>query len=536
MPINYGNVPWPPPECDAARPFYQEWGAWYRGDMEQLAYVYGAQSDPVSAGFFGSDTGNGRWPGARRLLSNFWHGRTPTPGQTTSRLHIPAARDVSRLSSGMLYAEPPAFTIPDGDSERADGDAIVVENPGQDRLEDILDEGGVYSVLREQAEQGSAYGGMFVRTSVDIEVSDMPIVDALIPDNAIPTWRRGVLVAVTFWRQVHTEGQKVWRHLELHEVVGGVGYVEHALYLGDASKLGEKVPLEDGDDECQYLATLVDGYNRLVTGCSVLDVVYMPNVRPHPMIRNTALGCSDYFGATSAMDALDETWSSWMRDIRLAKGRMVVPRAYLQSGGAGRGASFDLEQEVFTGIEMMGGKDQGMQLSQVQFAIRVEEHERTANGCWRTIAQAAGLSRDAFGEQEGGGDRTAKEVGKSGERSTATRLEKQGYQTPGLRRLGFILQELDTAHLGGKYTPLPVQIEWHDQATVEPESQARTLQLLDAAKAVSTRTKVQMLHPDWIESDIDREVIEIEGAPVEDPTTFGANPAGDSFGDVVPSE
>ena len=522
MPITYGNVPWPPPECADPAPYYQEWGAWYRGDLGGLAAVYGgARRSPAAQQFFGSDTGTGRWPGAKNLISTFWHGKMPTPGQNTTRLHIPAAADVSKLSASMLYAEPPAFTVPNDEAAR-------------DRLEEILKKGGIYSVLQEQAEQASAFGGMFLRASVDVEISDTPLVDALIPDNAVPVWRRGILVAVTFWRKVHEDGAKIWRHLERHDVERGVGYVEHALYLGGYDKLGEKVPLEDGDDECQYLAQLVDSANRIPTGATKLDVVYQPNIRPHRLIRGTPLGRSDYQGAEGAMDGLDETWSSWMRDIRLAKGRMVVPQAYLMSGGAGGGAYFDLEQEVFQGINMMGGKDQGMQLSQVQFAIRVEEHERTCAGHWRTISQTAGLSRDAFGESEGGGERTAKEVGKHGERSTGTKQQKQGYQTPGLSRLAFVIQELDVAHLGGKYTPSPVEIEWPDNATVDPETQARTLQLLDAAKAVSTRTKVEMLHPDWDSEDIDAEIILIEGPKIEEPDLFGQDPG--NPGDPVPFE
>jgi hypothetical protein len=533
VPIEYPDIAWPPAHCEQARPFYQEHGAWYSGDLGRLARVYGGavRSDPVAQEFFGADTGTRSWPGAKNLLRTFWHGKQPTPGQNTTKLHVPAAADVSRLSAAMLYAEPPAFTVPDVSRETTTPDGLVVVNPTQERLEEILDLGGAYPVLQAQAEQGSAYGGMFVRASVDTTISDVPLLDALIPDNAIPVFRRGRLAAVTFWREVRTDGSKVWRHLERHEVEGqgpaAVGYVEHAVYLGTRERLGTRVPLNDGDEECQHFATLVDINSRIVTGASVLDVDYLPNVRPHRMIRGSDLGRSDYQGNEGAMDALDETWSSLIRDMRNGKGRIFAPREYFQSGGAGRGASFDTEQEVFTLVNKMGG-DNPLQMDSVQFEIRVQQHLEVARGLWAEILKGVGLGQDSMGEGEGG-ERTAKEVGKHGERASATRLEKIGYQLPGLRRLGLCLLQLDAVHYRTPgIVPSPVNVEFPDTAGVDAESNARTLQLLDAAGAVSTKTKVAMLHGDWTEQQIDDEVMLIDGAKtVEDPGTFdpGAPPA-----------
>ena len=73
------------------------------------------------------------------------------------------------------------------------------------------------------------------------------------------------------------------------------------------------------------LDRLVDG-DMISTGSPGLAVVYVPNQRPSSW-RNDPLGQhlgrSDLAGVESLMDALDEAYSSWMRDIRLGKARLL---------------------------------------------------------------------------------------------------------------------------------------------------------------------------------------------------------------------
>lgn len=526
MPIELGNVPWPPADVAQERRYWRSWGSWYSGDPEQLAAVYGASSPVVpdlrytngKSGYLAQPQQSG---GIVGMVQRWFWGRTPSATQATTRMHLPAASDVSALSADLLYGEPPAFALPDSEVSKTDaaGTVLSVANPAQEWLDDALADGGVYSTLLESAELSSAYGGVYLRACADVTISDYPIVEALPVDVGVPEWRYGVMTAVTFWRVVQESEGKVWRHLERHEVIGGVSMIFHALYVGDAEKLGLQWPL-DAHPETARFAALVDVNGGIVTGASKLDVVFIPNVRPHRLIRGTPHGRSDYAGAESAMDGLDEVWSSLMRDIRLAKARLVVPSGYLKSGGRGRGATFDVEQEVFVGLETMGDPSQAMSLEQVQFAIRDAQHLNVAAGHWRTIMRAAGLSADAFGEEIDGGAATAKEIGRRGERTTGTRARKIGYARRPLAHLSFVIQELGVAHYGARLTPTPAELEWPDGASIDPETQARTLQLLDAAGAVSTREKVRMLHPDWSEPDIDAEVDLIEGEAAPDPTLF----------------
>src|SRR5205085_1548181 len=102
----------------------------------------------------------------------------------------------------------------------------------------------------------------------------------------------------------------------------------------------------------QQLAVGLEDGNRKPTGIDKLTASYVPNMRPNRRYRGLDLGRSDYQGVEDLLDALDETWTSWMRDLRLGRGRLVVPEAYLQSLGRGQGADFDADREVYAALEM----------------------------------------------------------------------------------------------------------------------------------------------------------------------------------------
>lgn len=507
MPIDYApDTVWPPAEVSAAQPLYREWLAWYSGDPEALHNVYagfsrGAPSPHVRPSQLGG--------GASGWIARKWWGN-PVYGAAAKRMHVPAASDISTISSDLLFSEPPAFTL--------------TAPAQQDAFESVVESSQLLSTLAEAAEKSSAAGGVYLRASINRTVAPVPIVEALFPDNAVPDFYGPFLRSVTFWRVIGTiEGGKA-RHLEHHYMDPRRGcLVEHALFVGSDSTLGRRAPLTDGDEECRRVATLVDSASTIETRTSVLDVVYVPNVRPHRMLRGTMLGRSDYAGAEDSLDALDQTMTSWMRDIRLGAGRIFVPREYLRRpGAAGEGTSWDPEREIFQAVNAQTPSDGTLSLTPSQFTIRVVEHRDTVAAHWRTITSAAGLDTSDH-DTDNGPTMTATQVNDRGSRRRATRKKKIGYWTPNLQQLLICMQEL------AGMTASPVEVEWPDSAAPDIQTMAQTLQLLEAALAVSTQTKVEMLHPDWRTEDVAAEVarIEAKSAAPEDPGSFSgdASPA-----------
>lgn len=505
MPLPDTNVDWPPKDTTQASKLVDKWQAWYSGDPDHLAKVY---STSVSPGIGVQDPRALVRPSTMRggvigVAARFFWGAPPQAGSLASaKLHIPLPADVAATSADLLFGEPPGIIAPDG------------EDATQKRLDFVIADGGLHSSLLEAAETIAALGGGYLRITWDPEVAGYPLVDGIPPDAAIPTFRSGRLVAVTFWRKLAplADGKITWRHLELHEP----GRVWHGLYATTSEdKLGRSMPLAD-HPETEPFAELVGPQGYVETGAQGLTAEYVPNMRPNRVLRGSPLGRSDYQGNEPLFDALDEAWTSWMRDLRLGKARLIVPAAYTQSaGGRGKGAYFDPEQEIFQTVEALPSPDGGLSISQVQFAIRVAEHAQTTDALAKLALRGCGYNESTFGEA---GDTaiTATEVDARDRRTRTTRARKIEYWRGPLARLMQTYLQVDVAKFG---TPgvkdVPVTIEWPDAVAVDPQQQAQTLQLLAAAQAASIKTRVEMLHPDWKEPDVDAEVklIQAEAAP-----------------------
>lgn len=524
MPLPEGGAtPWPPTHCDPIHKQYAIWTAWWAGDVEQLAAIYGGGATNDTTGFFASESG-GR---VRNIINSvvgkvrrwFWSSQAAAT-QNRTRLHVPLAGDIATASSDLLFSEPLTITV-EPSTPVGDGDTQAV-SPTQARLDDLVDD-GMHATLLEAAEICAAIGGVYLRIVWDPAVRDKPWVTAAHPDRAVPEWRFDKLAAVTFWRVIHTKGSLVVRHLERHEP----GKIIHAVYEGTTDELGWPVPLTD------YPATaglandqLVNG-NEVPTGATGLTAVYIPNMKPNRVWRQVPeaahLGRSDYAGVEPLMDALDLVQSSWVRDVDLGKARLIVPREYLRSNGPGQGAALDLDQEVYEGINVMGAEDGKAQIEQVQFKIRVAEHQATVADLKATIISNAGYSGQTFGLAADVAV-TATEVAARERRSFITRDRKIRYWRPQLTALIEALLQVDKRWFTPGITPARPVVEWPDGVSIDPEAQARILLTLDQAGAISTEQKVRTLHPDWDNDLVAEEVERIDGR-VENPDTFtGADP------------
>ncbi|WP_460779907.1 phage portal protein [Nonomuraea fastidiosa] len=487
---------------------YEVWEAWYAGDPDHLASVYGGnQTHAIGLDPKGWDRPQ---PGVTGIMNRVsrWFWGTPTPaGQVKStKLHVPIAGDISSTSADLLFSEPPTLR--------------VKGKNGQERLDSLMHEAGIYGSLLEAAEVASAYGGVFLRVGWDQEMYDHPVLSVFPPDSAVPEFRYGALAAVTFWRVLDDEDDKcVRRHLERHER----GRVYHGLYQGTKDKLGKQIPLTE-HPETEIYADRVDesgGFdNYFKRG---LLVSYVPNMRPHRLIRGTALGRSDYQGVEHLMDALDEVWTSLMRDIRLGKGRIVVPDIFLDNLGRGKGATFDPDREIFAGLGMLPppGTVPNAMLTVSQFAIRVQEHVDSAKALVAQILRGAGYSAQSFGEADGSGrSLTATEIHSRERKSFSTRGRKIGYWTPPLQWLAEALLSVDLGVFGTKVTPERAEVHWQDGVLPDPESLGRTVELLNRAQAISLESKVRMVHPEWDDHQVVAEVKRLRdelGLTVPDP-------------------
>ncbi|MFI6443815.1 capsid protein [Kitasatospora sp. NPDC050543] len=499
MPLPTTDQDWPPTD-PAVQEAMADWDAWYSSDPDQLVERYrlrgerGYQNRPAQ--LRGGVVGR---------FARWWWGQPTAIGEKRSKIHIPLAADIARTSSDLLFSEPPRVTA------EAGGET-------QDRLDQLM-ETTLYPTLLEGGEVGAALGGTYYRVSWDTAITDRPWITTVAADGADPTFSYGRLTAVTFWRVVTREDQTLWRHLERHEK----GVILHGLYKGTQYRLGKAMPLT-ADPATRDLQPVVN------TGApNHLTASYAPNMRPARGWRNTPaaayLGQSDYQGIEGLFDALDETWASWMRDLRLGKGRITLPGQYLTSNGAGLGVTTDLDREVYAGLNIPPTGDGGITVS--QFQIRVAEHRETAQSLLEQAVRQAGYSAASFGVVGDGTAVTATEIRARQGRSMTTRARKTLYQA---MPLADILAALLAVEAGPLFNVRgldldPPRVEFQDSIQEDPKTAAETVSLLRQAEAASTDTLIRMLHPDWDDDRVTAETNRIAaetGRAVSDPTLVGA--------------
>lgn len=506
LPIN--GTTWPPKENQTIAEAYAIWSAWYANDPSGLGTAY--QNPIIRRGLL------------NRVVDWFWTPKASDNDAGVIKLHVPVASDLCQVSADLLFSEPPKFTVED-----PKGKNVKV----QERL-DLIAGAGLDQTLVAGAEVSAALGGVYYRATWDDTLYDHVFITKVDADGALPTFRYGRLVAVTFWRVVHVNGNQFIRHLERHELDAfGVGVIEHGLFDGSATDLGMRVPLAE-HEATAHLAKMVDGDSQISTQTPGLAVEYAPNITPNRRWRldpnGANLGRSDLDGIEPLMDALDRVYSSLMRDIELGKARLVVPNSMLVDLGPGKGASFDTDKAIFTGINAAPGSaaDSKLAIEQVQFGIRVTEHLETAAALFAQIIRTAGYSSQTFGEKAdgGGGDKTATEVTAKERRSYLTRDRKVRAATPALERIIFKALEMDAVLFSTGVVPVPVTVTFADAVQESLESLARTAQMLKTAEAASRKTLVQLVHPDWDDDLVDAEVARIlaEAPVMPDPTLFGS--------------
>lgn len=514
MPLPANGTVWPPVELKTIRPAMDAWSAWYTGTSEALEAIYATYGNQLPAHlrpvqYAGGVVGTvARW---------FWGSPPSLNGQAKHKLHIPVAADICQASADLLFAESPVLTI--GDPVKGDEDAPSTPNSTQARLDELVDEGAL-EALSEAAELGAALGGSFVRVTWDMTVDpDRPFLTAVHADAALPEFRWGRLVAVTFWRTLKSEGQEVWRHLERHELdAAGNGVILHGLYRGSTTDLGMAMALTDNPataslqlDENGVISTLSPG----------LAVEYFPNARPQRRWRKdplgTDLGRSDLDGLEPLMDSLDEAWTALMRDVRLGKARVFVSQELLADQGPGQGASFDADQEIYSPLSGgVGSYNTNATTGAVkslidhfQPDIRAEEHLKVIDAIVKEIVSRAGYSGATFGERDSGQSqtKTATEVSAEQQRSFSTRDRKIRLITPRLQRIIEKLLAVDVAVFGTTgVEPGRPDVEFPDGVQESQLVLAQTAQAMFASDSASTAERVRVMHPDWDPDQVKAEV------------------------------
>lgn len=484
---------WPLPEWSPLHDMVADAAVWWEGDTSALEGHYAGpryRPSQFSGGVVGA---------ASRM---FW-GKPRTSGQPRKKLHLPLAADIANMSANLLFETPAQVHLAQGEDEddRAGNEAAA------NRLDALINTDAVAADLLVAAESCAAMGGVYGRIMWDQTVQPDPWIDWVDADSAIPEWRYGKLVAVTFVEVLPSIDKKtVHRLLSRHSA----GRIDYQLMAGRDNNLGDIVPFAEHPSTA---GLQVDSQSGIATGSDLMTAVYIPNVKPVPGFRRNGqlkhMGRPDLPADTHGlMDMLDEQWTDLKREMRTAKARVIVPESMLDFKGAGKGMEFDSEREIYTAVADMPPEMGGGSPLVVQPQIRAEQYLRVCDALVREVLRRAGYSPGTFGLNDNtSGAVTAREIEANSRATLQTFKAKSRYWRAGLAHLAAAIIQVDNAlnHTGAVLTDLPeVDIAPPVQETLLDKAQ--TLQALDSARAISTDEKVRLLHPDWDEQRVGREV------------------------------
>lgn len=523
MPLPLDDITWPPIAMMAVYSKMAEWAAWYSSEPSRIVAVYAMNN--------ASTQSNPWW--------RFWsRARQGTDGAQRAIMHVPIASDLAATSAALLFGEPVTVRIrsahddkPDpeepmpmiGDMRSAGGmmlprkkpvHTMTPEDKAEARLLQIMEDGGFNARLIEAAESAAAIGGVYIYPVWDENLRPFPILGVAQSDMAVPEFQHGILTAVTFHRTVSKDGSKqIWRHLERHEMVG-TGADRHCqilngYYNGTEDRLGIQMGLGIGDNITgEELKPVID------TPFKELDVEYIPNMRPNRLWRASGFGIADIQGSETLLDALDETYASWMRDIRLAKARIIVPREYLRPDPNDKQEpAFDLDQEVYVAMDMEPSINSGNAQSMFahQFEIRFNEHQETARDLIDRIVSNAGYAPATLGhnaEMRATGTGTALRI--SEHKTLLTLRRKAGWWRPAISNVLYHFQQVDCEYFGQSTPCIRPTVTISDSIIDQPLELAQTALALMTAQSASIETRVRIVKPDWSEQEIEQEVDRIK--------------------------
>ncbi|MFF4369638.1 capsid protein [Streptomyces sp. NPDC001594] len=503
MPLPEAGAPWPPID-PAVRSDIEDWSAWYSANPDRLAYRYSNRHRITNRyGTLANRPSQYRGGLVGTMARWFWGMPTPL-GEKRSNLHLPLARDLARTSSDLLFSEPPN---------------LLTDNLGtRERLEQLMED-GLRRTLLAQAEMSAALGGAYLRIVWDLTISDRPWISLVRADGAAPKFVHGRLRAVTYWTVLGVDGQKVIRHLEQHEP----GKILHGVYEGSEDNLGKPRDLGAFEETRSFLPeqTLPIG-NRLAS-------TYIPNTVSapdwHDLPGAAGLGASDYQGSETFLSSIDEVYTSWMRDVRLARSRIIVPAGYLQSGGLGQGVSWE-DREVFAPMNIPPTSEHGITLN--QFEIRHLSHRETIADLSSKVIRTAGYSGGTFGDTEGATAATATEIKARTARSMSTRARKCELEAVGIAEIVETLLILEASPMFPGLPAVAVErptVQFRDSIQDDVKTLAETAELLRRAEGASTETIVALANPDrdadWQAEEV-RRILRESGRDVADPMATGA--------------
>lgn len=429
------------------------------------------------------------------------------------KVHVPIAADLSAMSASMIFSDSPKVTT---DDEKT-----------QLRIDEIMQKASIYSTLLQAAELASAFGGVFMKWSWDIS-DGFPRLTAVPANAGMPCWQNGKLAKIVLWSIVkETDTGTKYR---LQEEYLEDGHIRSKLMKGDDSNIGTEIPLDSIEETAGIKPDANSGTDRMLA-------IYVPNLLPNRQAPHLLFGRSDYHGLYGLFDELDEAYSAIQRETRLTKTMVVVPMEYLQKKEALRHAYnsearktewvFSSGKGAFVALDI-DTTENSNPITVINPELRAESRIAAVEDIIRRILSLAGYAPQSAGIDVDGRAESGTALNIKERKSIRTSEVKKTFWWHALNDIIRTMLALDSAIFrSGIDAKADFSVELPSSMQPDISQLAQTVEQLERAGAVSTETKVNILHPDWSEEQKAEEVARIK----EERGYSGPDPLDANLGD-----
>jgi hypothetical protein len=444
---------------------YERAAAWYSGDEKRLRQCSGGTSE------------------------SFWR------SDEKIKVHVPMAADLAALSAGMIFSASPEVTCE--------------HEATQQRIADIMEQAGIYSVLLQAAELASVYGGVFLKWTWDATRDKYPRLVAVPADSGLPKFIGNHVMQITFWNIVREDTNgTVWR---LQETYTPDGHIRSVLLKGDAANLGSEHSLKSIDETAHILPDANSGTNTMLA-------FYVPNLLPNRARPYVPFGRSDFESLYGLFDALDEAYSAMQRETRMTKTTVIVPAEYLRKrdsifdDGMCRASDFVFSNGTgaFTALDIDSDRSSSP-ITIVNPEMRAESRIAVCENLIRQILSLAGYSPQSSGMDVEGRAESGTALNVRERKSIRTTETKKTFWWHAVNDIIRAMLRLDKAVFKSGVNPeeeITVELPANNQPDIS--QLAEIVEQLERAGAASTETKIAMLHPDWSEEQKEEEIQRIK--------------------------
>ena len=215
-------------------------------------------------------------------------------------IHSGIPKLVSKTKARVLMAGGIEVLIKEGEDKDTDKD-------NTNRLYDILIDNDYKEQIKQSIRTRSWAGAFAYKIIYDAELTEYPIWEVYSPFNFIVNKKKGRVVSIEFIEHINDGNTKY----ELHEVYAK-GSIDYVLYKVKKNSELEEVPLTTLEETAELEKI---EWKEPIMMAGVLE------------------GESDYDGIVSEFDALDETWSQLMDEIRNGRADVYIPEILLVNQG-----------------------------------------------------------------------------------------------------------------------------------------------------------------------------------------------------------